>query len=142
MVPAERGSLVGSLAGSLADHVEYMNRAARADDQVRSQMKQEAERQAAQEPLAGTLRAAFVLTSPGEGEGDTQTGEQMLREMLARHPDLEPSLKSLVELRLAEIEARQAIRTELRDVEAKIDELLSIDSDMEKKKSQEQTRPR
>lgn len=126
----------------MVDYVEYMNRAAQGGPLVRQEMKREAERLSEQQPLHHQLRIGFLLTSPGEDQANTQAGEQMLREALARRTGLTPALTDLVELRLAEVEARQSIHMELRDVEGKIEELMSIESSMEKKKSESQTRPR
>lgn len=128
---------------STVDYVEYMNRVARADAASRLTMKQEAEREMNTNASGdGRLKLGFLLTSPGEDEANVQAGEQILRKTLAAHDRLATGVKNLVELRLAEIEERQALRSELRGVESKIQDLLSIDSSLEKKKTREQTRPR
>lgn len=131
-----------SSPGSLRSHVEYMNRAAGVDSATRERMIRELESQPGQQSVTSRLKIGFLLTSPGENQANTQAGEQVLREVLAQGGDLPPTVTTLVELRLSEVEARQVLFTEVRDLEGKIDDLMSIESSMEKKKSKSQTRPR
>lgn len=105
-------------------------------------MKKEAEQQRENGSLTAQLRIGFLLTSPGADESSIQAGEQILREVLATHTDLMPRVKDLVELRLAEVEARQSIRTDLRDAEGKIEALMSIERSMEERENQDQSPPR
>lgn len=130
------------MPGTAVSHLEYMNRAASAGPEVREAMKQEAERQSEQQPLTTKLHIAFLLTSPGENESDTQAGKQMLKQVLAERTGLTPTLKALIELRLQEVEARQSLHAGLREAETKIEDLMSIESSMERKKSKSQPRPR
>lgn len=66
----------------------------------------------------------------------------MLREILARHSDLHSGLRDLIELRLREVEVRQALRVELGEAKGTIQGLLSIESSMERKKTESQSRSR
>jgi hypothetical protein len=128
---------------SLQSHVEYMSRAAVVDPGTRERMIRELESQPDQQSTtSGRLRIGFLLTSPGESEANIQAGEQVLRKVLAGESGLSPEVKALVELRLAEVEAREVLHADVRDLEGKIDDLMSIESSMEKKKSKSQTRPR
>lgn len=128
--------------GSLRSHVEYMNRVASVDSSTRDRMIRELESPPGQQSMAGRLQIGFLLTSPGENEANTHAGEQVLRKVLAEESGLSSALIALVELRLTEVGARQALQASVRDLEGKIDDLMSIESSMEKKKSKSQTRPR
>ncbi|MGA8259674.1 MAG: hypothetical protein WB783_05615 [Arenicellales bacterium] len=119
----------------LEDQISYMKRAAMADPQVRTQMKAAADRHADQDPFDSKLRIGFLLSSPNEDPEDTVAGEQILRDILEHRKGLDPRLRDLIEVRLQEAEARQALRQQLDEVNSKIDKLLSIESSTGQKKS-------
>lgn len=123
-------------------YIEFMKRAASVDDQNRQSMLTEIDRRAAESPLEARLQKGFLLTSPSETEAGTREGEKILREVLAGNSDLHPRLQDLVEVRLHEVEVRQALRVELSESKGTIRELLSIESSMEKKKTESQSRSR
>lgn len=123
-------------------YLEFMKRAAALDGEGRQRMMTELDRRAAESPLTGRLQKGLLLTSPSEAESGTRQGEKMLREILARHSDLHPGLCDLIELRLREVEVRQALRVELGEAKGTIQDLLSIESSMEKKKTESQSRSR
>lgn len=134
--PAEEESLVER-------HIEFMKRAAAAGGQERQRMLTEIDRHSSQvSPLTAQVRLGFLLTSPSETIANTREGESMLREILAGHSDLHPALRDLIELRLQEVEVRHALRVELGEAKRKITDLLSIESIMEQKKTESQTRTR
>jgi len=116
---------------TLSDHVEYMNRAARAEGPVRESMKRKAEKLADESPDRSKLRLGLLLTSPNADPSETREGVQMLESLLHNSPELTPGLKDLVELRLREVAARRRLQKEVRDVQTKIEKLMSIESDME-----------
>jgi len=126
----------------VAKHVAFMKQAATADGRERLRLLTEIDRRSADSPLASRLQLGFLLTSPGETQSDTAKGEEILRGVLAGHSELHPSLKSLIELRLQEVEVRQALRVQLGEANGKIDDLLSIESSMEQQKTESQTRSR
>lgn len=123
-------------------YIALMKRAASVDGQNRQSMLTEIDRRAAESPLEARLKKGFLLTSPSESEAGTREGEKILREVLAGHSDLHPLLRDLVEVRLHEVEVRQALRVELSESKGTIRELLSIESSMEKKKTESQSRSR
>lgn len=127
----------------MEQHIEYMKRAAAAGGQERQRMLTEIDRQSREGSLlTARVQLGFLLTSPSETIANTREGENLLREILAGHSDLHPALRDLIELRLQEVEVRQALRVELGEAKGKITDLLSIESSMEQKRTESQTRTR
>lgn len=131
-----------SVESPVDQHIKFMKRAAAAGGQDRLRMITELNRYSEESPLAARLQLGFLLTSPTESSANTREGERLLRETLAGHSDLHPALKDLIELRLQEVEVRQALRVELGEAKGKIADLLSIESSMEQKKNESQSRSR
>ena len=127
---------------SLESHIEYMKRAAEADDKTWKAMKAQAGEQGTETPVTERLQLGFLLTSPNAEESSVQTGKKMLEATLREQPDVDPALRNLVELRLREVEAREALQVRIKDVERKIEELMSIESSIEKQKKQTGRPPR
>lgn len=125
---------------SLAAHIDYMRRAAEADQHVWQEMKTDAEQRANSDPSESRLQLGFLLTSPSQSLSNTEAGEKMLREAIESEPGMDPRLQDLIQVRLQETEARRVLTGQLRDVKSKIDELLSIESSMEQKKSKSDIR--
>lgn len=124
----------------LAAHIDFMKRAAEADRHVWEEMKTHAEHRVNSDPLESRLQLGFLLTSPGQNESNTEAGEKVLRGVLESEPAMDPRLRALIQIRLQEAEARRVLSGQLRDVKGKIQELLSIESSMEQKKRQSETR--
>jgi len=125
---------------SLAAHITFMKRAAEADRHIWEEMKTDAEHRANSDPLESRLQLGLLLTSPSQGETNTEAGEKVLRDLLESEPAMDPRLRDLIEIRLQEAEARRILGGQLKDVKGKIQELLSIESSMEQKKTQSETR--
>lgn len=117
--------------GSLESHVEYMNRAAKADPQAWGRMKNEADRNLKVSPATAKLQLGLLLTTPNQVQANIDVGERILKEILDDSPTLSPQVRDLVELRLQEVAARRTLREELDSVNAKIDELMSIERSLE-----------
>ncbi len=128
--------------GPVEPYIEFMKRAASVDGQNRQSMLTEIDRRASESPLEARLQKGLLLTSPSETEAATREGEKILREVLAGNSELHPLVRDLVEVRLHEVEVRQALRVELGESKGTIRELLSIESSMEKKKTESQSRSR
>lgn len=123
-------------------HIEFMRQAAVSGDEGRQRMLADLDRRYADSPVTARLHRGFLLTSPLETAANTAEGEKILREILAAHSDLDPALRDLVELRLHEVEVRQALRVELGEVRGTVKELLSIESSMEQRRTESQDRTR
>jgi len=126
----------------LAARIDFMKRAAEADRHVWEEMKTDAEHRANSDPLESRLQLGFLLTSPSQGEPNTEAGEKILGGVLESETALDPRLRDLIQVRLKEVETRRVLSGQLRDVKGKIQELLSIESSMEQRKSQTETRRR
>lgn len=128
---------------SLTDsYVEFMKQAAETDGRTREQMRIEIYRRSENAPLTSRLQLGFLLTSPTETEQHAREGERILREILAGESGLHERVRDLIELRLQEVEVRQALRVELGVVKGKIADLLSIESTMEQKQGESRSRTR
>lgn len=123
-------------------HIGFMKRAASAHGESRRRMASEIDRTLESSPMAARLQRGFLLTSPTESAANAREGERILREMLAGRSDLHPAVRDLIELRLQEVEVRQALRVELAEAKGKIEDLLSIESSMEQQKTESQDRTR
>jgi hypothetical protein len=137
--PASEQSDPAATDESVARHLEFMKLAAEADDEARKRMKRDIVRRSRGATVTTRLRLGFLLTSPQE-TADARVGERMLRELLSEGSGLTPDLKNLIELRLLELDARRALRVELAEAKGKIDDLLSIESEMETKKNESRGR--
>lgn len=126
----------------LESHIEYMKRAAEADNKTWQAMKAQTGEQGAEAPVTERLQLGFLLTSPNAEESSVETGKKLLETALREQPDVDPALRNLVELRLREVAAREALQARIKDVEKKIEELMSIESSMEKQKEQSGRPPR
>lgn len=147
---------------SVAGYVEYMNRAARADDADWRTMKAEAERDYQEsQSVSSQLRTGLLLTTPNRSGDDIlqdmQKGRRLLQNAIERD-DLRvgPDLRALVNIRLREVAARQALHRDLRttrealqqtraklnDTEGKLNELLDIENSIENERQQNEGRQR
>lgn len=126
----------------LLDYVAYMSQAVEAGAQGRDAMKLDAERRMRSSPLTARVQIGFLLTSPGESLPRIQEGTTMLEDVLASETGLDAGVRQLIEMRLAEVEARRSLRVELEDIKGKIEELMSIESSMEEERSKSEQRPR
>lgn len=120
-------------------YLAFMKRAASADGQDRQRIIAEIDQRFEDAPLTARLQMGFLLTSPAETASNASEGETILREILAGSSKLDPAVRDLIELRLREVEVRQALRLELGDAKGKIEDLLSIESIMEEQKSKSES---
>lgn len=139
---AATGDSSSAAESSVERHIEFMRQAAVSGDEDRQRMLTDLDRRYADSPVTARLHRGFLLTSPLETAANTAEGEKILREILAGHSDLDPALRDLVELRLHEVEVRQALRVELGEVRGTVKELLSIESSMEQRRTESQDRTR
>lgn len=119
-------------------YLEFMNRVAVANGDELQRIAAGLESQAGTPRPDTQLRRGLLLTTPAETLARTREGETMLREYLAAHSELDRGVRALVQLRLREAAARQVLRIELGEANGTIDELLSIESSMEKQKLETQ----
>lgn len=126
---------------SVERHVEYMNRAAEADQAAWEAMKAEADREAKDAPVTSRIHIGFLLTSPGTSSSNMEAGARMLRSVIEEEQVNTP-VRNLIEVRLTEVEARRVLMVELGDVKGKIEELMSIESLVEQEQGQSRTRSR
>lgn len=123
----------------VARYLAFMKRAASADGQDRQRIIAEIDQHFEDAPLTARLQMGLLLTSPAETVSNAREGERLLKEILAGSSKLDPALRDLIELRLREVEVRQALRLELGDAKGKIEDLLSIESTMEEQKSKSES---
>lgn len=138
-VPEERPA---AKASPVEEYLAFMKRASTARGPDRQRIFDELDQRGEESPLSARLQRGFLLTSPTETRSRTAEGENILREILAGHADLHPAVRDLVEVRLQEVEVRQALRVELGEAKGKIEDLLNIESSMEQKKSESESESR
>lgn len=139
--PSRRASTAGE--SPAAAYITFMQRAADATGgEDRRRIIEEIDGAYEVSPLRARLQRGFLLTSPSESLANAREGETILRRALAAGSELHPDVRGLVELRLREVEARQLLQVKLDQAEGKIEELLNIESSMEQKKTESQSRTR
>lgn len=140
--PTVAGDPSNAAESPVETHIAFMKQAAVSVGPDRQRMLTDLDRRNADSPVTTRLHRGFLLTSPSETLANTAEGEKILREILAGHSDLDPALRDLVELRLHEVEVRQALRVELGEAKETVKELLSIESSMEQRRTESQGRTR